>query len=189
MARCDRPWRRLCARFQEADRRYLQADLRCRAVGRSGKGHPRIRKQRTGDEVCRVIRLTRGATGWLGRKLPSVSVLPALIGLLLLAVLYSVTIGRYDLSVGDVTYILIDNIHPLVTPYWEPVQEVVVEQVRLPRIMAAVISRVRPVRFGRGAARALPQSAGRSRHHRRYIRRRFRRNAGNPPRIARLSAF
>jgi len=78
-------------------------------------------------------------TGWLGRKLPSVSVLPALIGLLLLVVLYSVTIGRYGLSVGDVTYILIDNIHPLVTPYWEPVQEVVVEQVRLPRIMAAVI--------------------------------------------------
>ena len=46
-----------------------------------------------------------------------------------------VTIGRYDLSVRDVAYILIDNVHPLVTPYWDPVQEVVVEQVRLPRIM------------------------------------------------------
>ncbi|WP_439615493.1 FecCD family ABC transporter permease [Shinella sp.] len=78
-------------------------------------------------------------TGWLGRKLASVSILPALITLLVAVVLYSVTIGRYDLSVRDVTYILIDNVHPLVAPYWDPVHEVVVEQVRLPRIMAAVI--------------------------------------------------
>lgn len=76
--------------------------------------------------------------GWTGRKLGSVSVLSALSGLLIVAVLYSVTIGRYDLSVTDVAYILIDNIHPLAEPYWEPVQEVVVEQVRLPRIIAAV---------------------------------------------------
>lgn len=74
-----------------------------------------------------------------GRKLATVSVLPVLIGLLVVAVLYSVTIGRYDLSVSDVTYILIDNVHSLTSPYWDPVQEVVVEQVRLPRIMAAVI--------------------------------------------------
>jgi iron complex transport system permease protein len=78
-------------------------------------------------------------TGWLGRKLASVSILPALIALLVAVVLYSVTIGRYDLSVRDVAYILIDNVHPLVAPYWDPVHEVVVEQVRLPRIMAAVI--------------------------------------------------
>jgi iron complex transport system permease protein len=77
--------------------------------------------------------------GWIGRKLASVSVLPALLCLLVAIVLYSVTIGRYDLSVRDVAIILIDNIHPLVTPYWDPVQEVVVEQVRLPRILAAVI--------------------------------------------------
>lgn len=77
--------------------------------------------------------------GWIGRKLASVSVLPALLCLLAAVVLYSVTIGRYDLSVCDVAIILIDNIHPLVTPYWDPVQEVVVEQVRLPRILAAVI--------------------------------------------------
>ena len=79
------------------------------------------------------------APGWAGRKLASVSVLPLLIALLVLAILYSVTIGRYDLSIRDVFYILIDNVHPLVTPYWESVQEVVVEQVRLPRIIAAVI--------------------------------------------------
>lgn len=81
----------------------------------------------------------RAANGWAGRKLASVSVLPALVVLLVAVVLYSVTIGRYDLSVRDVAYILIDNVHPLVTPYWDPVQEVVVEQVRLPRIIAAVI--------------------------------------------------
>jgi len=79
------------------------------------------------------------APSWAGRKLASVSVLPLLIALLVLAILYSVTIGRYDLSLRDVFYILIDNIHPVVTPYWESVQEVVVEQVRLPRIIAAVI--------------------------------------------------
>ena len=75
----------------------------------------------------------------VGRSVVSACVLPALICLLVLAILYSVTIGRYDLSVRDVTYILVDNVHPLIAPYWEPVQEVVVEQVRLPRIMAAVI--------------------------------------------------
>lgn len=79
------------------------------------------------------------ATVWASPKLASVSVMPVLLVLLLLTVLHSVTIGRYDLSVRDVTYILIDNIHPLITPYWEPVQEIVVEQVRLPRIIAAVI--------------------------------------------------
>src|SRR5262245_48139806 len=79
------------------------------------------------------------ATGWAGRKLASVPVLPVLTGLLIAAILYSITIGRYDLSVRDVAYILIDNVHPMTVPYWEPVQEVVVEQVRLPRILAAVI--------------------------------------------------
>lgn len=79
------------------------------------------------------------STGWLGRKLTSVSVLPLLLCLLAIVMLSSVTIGRYGLSVRDVGYILIDNIHPLVTPYWDPVQETVVEQVRLPRILAAVV--------------------------------------------------
>lgn len=77
--------------------------------------------------------------GWLGRKRTAFSVLPTLICLLVAVALYSVTIGRYDLSVRDVAYILIDNIHPLVAPYWDPVHEVVVEQVRLPRIIAAIV--------------------------------------------------
>jgi len=84
-------------------------------------------------------RADSAASGRVGRRLSSVSVLPVLIGLLIAAILYSVTIGRYDLSVRDVAYILIDNVHPMTVPYWEPVQEVVVEQVRLPRILAAVI--------------------------------------------------
>ena len=74
-----------------------------------------------------------------GRKLTTIAVLPGLIVLLVMAVLYSVTIGRYDLSIREVALILIENIHPLVVPYWDPVKEVVVEQVRLPRILAAVL--------------------------------------------------
>ncbi|AQZ49817.1 putative ABC transporter permease protein [Martelella mediterranea DSM 17316] len=74
-----------------------------------------------------------------GRKLTTIAVLPGLIVLLVVAVLYSVTIGRYDLSIREVALILIENIHPLVVPYWDPVKEVVVEQVRLPRILAAVL--------------------------------------------------
>ncbi|MEO1988169.1 MAG: iron ABC transporter permease [Martelella sp.] len=74
-----------------------------------------------------------------GRKLTTIAVLPGLIMLLVMAVLYSVTIGRYDLSIREVALILIENIHPLVVPYWDPVKEVVVEQVRLPRILAAVL--------------------------------------------------
>lgn len=66
-------------------------------------------------------------------------VLPGLILVLVLAVLWSVTIGRYDLTVGQVAAILGDNLVPVADPGWAPVQEVVVEQVRLPRILAAVI--------------------------------------------------
>ncbi|WP_428928208.1 FecCD family ABC transporter permease [Marinibacterium sp. SX1] len=65
--------------------------------------------------------------------------LPGLILVLVLAVLWSVTIGRYDLTVGQVAAILGDNLVPVADPGWAPVQEVVVEQVRLPRILAAVI--------------------------------------------------
>ena len=74
-----------------------------------------------------------------GRKLTTIAVLPGLIALLVMAILYSVTIGRYDLSIREVALILIENIHPLVVPFWDPVKEVVVEQVRLPRILAAVL--------------------------------------------------
>ena len=81
-----------------------------------------------------------------GRKLTTIAVLPGLIALLVMAILYSVTIGRYDLSIREVALILIENIHPLVVPYWDPVKEVVVEQVRLLRILAAVLIGL-PLRF------------------------------------------
>lgn len=74
-----------------------------------------------------------------GARLASFPVLPVLLGLLVLAALYSITIGRYDLTVAQVALILIDNVAPVANRNWEPVQEVVVEQVRLPRILAAMI--------------------------------------------------
>jgi len=76
---------------------------------------------------------------WIGARKVPVPVLPVLLALLVLAILYSVTIGRYDLTVEEVARILVDNVVPAATPDWEPVQEVVVEQVRLPRILAAVL--------------------------------------------------
>ena len=74
-----------------------------------------------------------------GARVASFPVLPVLLGLLVLAALYSITIGRYDLSIAQVALILIDNVAPVANQNWEPVQEVVVEQVRLPRIMAAMV--------------------------------------------------
>lgn len=70
------------------------------------------------------------------RRLPAV---PLLAALLLIAVLCSITIGRYDLTVADVALILIDNVVPVDAPHWSSVEETVVEMVRLPRILAAVL--------------------------------------------------
>ncbi|MDF2372107.1 MAG: iron ABC transporter permease [Rhizobiaceae bacterium] len=64
---------------------------------------------------------------------------PLLLGLLLLTILYSVTIGRYDLQVRDVALILWDNISPSQAPSWTKLEETVVELVRLPRVLAAVL--------------------------------------------------
>jgi iron complex transport system permease protein len=61
-----------------------------------------------------------------------------LAGLLVFAILYSMTIGRYGLRVSDVAAILIDNIIPQ-QGSWGEVEESVVELVRLPRIIAAVL--------------------------------------------------
>lgn len=64
---------------------------------------------------------------------------PGLIGLLTIVILYSVTIGRYELQVVEVAMILWDNISPIVGSDWGDLKEIVVEQVRLPRILAAVL--------------------------------------------------
>ncbi|MCG6903726.1 MAG: iron ABC transporter permease [Rhodobacter sp.] len=75
----------------------------------------------------------------IGGILASVPLVAVLIVLLVLCILYSVTLGRYDLSVADVALILWDNIAPVSSRTWEPVEETVVELVRLPRILAAVV--------------------------------------------------
>lgn len=72
-------------------------------------------------------------------RLAPALVTPALAALLIATILVSVTLGRYDLSVPQVAAILLDNVIPVETVTWEPVQELVVEQVRLPRILAAVV--------------------------------------------------
>lgn len=76
---------------------------------------------------------------WAAMRLSPALALPVLSAGLIFALLWSITIGRYDLSVGDVALILLGNVFPVAEPTWEPVQEVVVEQVRLPRILAAVV--------------------------------------------------
>lgn len=66
-------------------------------------------------------------------------VLPVLLALLLLTVSYSVTIGRYEVGLIDVWVILFDNIVPARDPQWTALEESVVELVRLPRILAAML--------------------------------------------------
>jgi iron complex transport system permease protein len=64
----------------------------------------------------------------------------ALLALVLVfCALYSITVGRYDIGILDVGRILWDNIVPAVAPDWTPVQADVVEMIRLPRILAAML--------------------------------------------------
>jgi iron complex transport system permease protein len=58
---------------------------------------------------------------------------------LVFAVTYSVTLGRYDIGMWDVWRILWANIVPRADPPWTDVQESVVELVRMPRILAALL--------------------------------------------------
>jgi iron complex transport system permease protein len=50
-----------------------------------------------------------------------------------------VTLGRYDVGMWDVWRILWDNVVPRTDPPWTDVQESVVELVRIPRILAALL--------------------------------------------------
>jgi iron complex transport system permease protein len=59
--------------------------------------------------------------------------------LLLLFATWSVTLGRYDIAVVDVWRIVWDNVVPAAAPSWTQVQADVVEVVRLPRILAAML--------------------------------------------------
>ena len=81
------------------------------------------------------------ATDGIGRRRAN-RALPATLALLAVLValaLVSVTIGRYELGVLKVIRILIDNILPAAAPDWSVLEEQVVELVRLPRILAAIL--------------------------------------------------
>jgi iron complex transport system permease protein len=69
--------------------------------------------------------------GWL--------VTAALSLLLIVAVIYSITLGRYGVSVGNVWLILWNHIVPVANPTWTEVDANVVEAVRLPRILGALL--------------------------------------------------
>ncbi len=59
--------------------------------------------------------------------------------LLVLCAIYSITVGRYDIAMWDVWLILWDNVFPQHAPAWTPLQADVVEIIRLPRILAALL--------------------------------------------------
>jgi iron complex transport system permease protein len=59
--------------------------------------------------------------------------------LLVLCAIYSITVGRYDIAMWDVWLILWDNVIPAQAPAWTPLQADVVEVIRLPRILAALL--------------------------------------------------
>ena len=59
--------------------------------------------------------------------------------LLVLCAIYSITVGRYDIAMWDVWLILWDNVIPQQAPGWTPLQADVVEVIRLPRILAALL--------------------------------------------------
>ena len=59
--------------------------------------------------------------------------------LLVFCAIYSITVGRYDTAMSDVARILWNNVIPAEAPTWTHVQADVVEVVRLPRILAALL--------------------------------------------------
>ena len=74
-----------------------------------------------------------------GARMRTWAIVALLSLLLLFCVVYSITVGRYDIAIGDVWRILWDNVIPAQAPTWTPVQADVVEVIRLPRILAAVL--------------------------------------------------
>ena len=67
------------------------------------------------------------------------AVVASLALLLVFCVIYSIALGRYQVSLGNVWLILWSNIVPVATPSWTAVEENVVEAIRLPRILAALL--------------------------------------------------
>jgi iron complex transport system permease protein len=69
--------------------------------------------------------------GWL--------VVAALAALLVFSVVYSVTLGRYGVSMTNAWLILWDHVVPVANPSWSDVDANVVTAVRLPRILGALL--------------------------------------------------
>jgi len=63
-----------------------------------------------------------------------------IVGLFVLFI-FTIAMGRYDLGAGDVFFILLSRIFPFlqIEPTWTAVSEVVVLQIRLPRIIGAML--------------------------------------------------
>jgi iron complex transport system permease protein len=74
-----------------------------------------------------------------GARLRTWAIVVLLSLLLVFCAVYSVTVGRYDIAMWDVWLILWDNVAPAQAPTWTPVQADVVEVIRLPRILAALL--------------------------------------------------
>lgn len=74
-----------------------------------------------------------------GFRLRTGLVIASLSLLLIFCVLYSITLGRYSVSLGNVWLILWDNVVPARAPSWTPVEADVVESIRLPRVLAALL--------------------------------------------------
>jgi iron complex transport system permease protein len=79
------------------------------------------------------------ATAQGGARMRSWVIILLLSLLLVFCLLYSITVGRYDIGMLDVARILLDNLIPAQTPSWTTVQADVVESIRLPRILAAIL--------------------------------------------------
>ena len=62
-----------------------------------------------------------------------------LTAMLVLAATWSVTLGRYDIGMADVWSILWDNVVPRHDSAWTSLEESVVELIRMPRILAAIL--------------------------------------------------
>jgi len=85
-----------------------------------------------------VLRTLRSAAGGV-RARTSLVIASLSLLLLLFSVIYSITLGRFGIGMWNVWLILWDNIVPNPAPSWTPVQADVVETIRLPRIMAALL--------------------------------------------------
>jgi iron complex transport system permease protein len=83
--------------------------------------------------------MTAAALAQGGARLRTLSIIAVLTLILVLCAVYSVTLGRYDVSMVKVALILWDNVVPTATPSWTPVEADVVEAIRLPRILAAIV--------------------------------------------------